>query len=107
MNRFEDVVNKQFLEEYLPQIDSESPVVDKDGKVDYSVLMDMFNRLNGQENPYRFTYAVVHGTNNLIPSWNVPPQFRGQEDRIYKLCLDKKDTWQNVLGNTESENVLL
>ena len=107
MKRFEDVVNSEFLNKYLPVAESLDGFVGKDGMIKFSALEDLFFSLNGGEKPNTFTYAFVHGKQNLIPSWNVPPQFRGQEERIYKVCLDNGETWQDVLGHENDKNVLL
>ncbi len=105
--RFEDVVNKEFIEKYLPLVQESYHVVDKDGKIRFSVLEDIFYSMNGEEFPNRFVYMLIHGKQNLIPSWNFPNQFRGQEDRVYKVCLDKGQTWQEVLGHENKKDILL
>ena len=107
MKRFEDVVNSDFMDKYLPEIKPEYQVIDEDGKVNFGVLEKLFFTMHGDEYPNRFIYSLIHGMWSLMPSWNVPTKFRGNEDGIYKYCLDRGTTWQDVFGNEVSEDVLL
>jgi len=107
MSRFENVVNKEFIDKYLPLIHESYKVIDKDGRIRFSVLEDVFYSMNGEEFPNRFIYSLIHGKQNLIPSWNLPKQFVDDEDRLYKVCLNKGKTWKEVLGHEESNDILL
>lgn len=107
MKRFEDVVNVDFFDKYLPLVKPAYGVMDKDGKVRYSVLEEMFRSLNGGDNPNRFVYALIHGIQNLLPAWNTPPKYRGKEEAIYKECLDTGKTWKEVLGYKIDEDIVL
>lgn len=106
MIRFEDVVNKEFLEKYLPEIRPEFHAVE-DGRVNYGNLEDVFFSMDGENKPNRFIYVLVHGIDSQIPSWNLPAKFRGNEEGIYKYCLCNEITWQDIFGNPTDENVLL
>lgn len=107
MSRFEDVVNREFLKKYLPDIRPEYGVVDEKGRLNYKNLEKAFYSMDGENNPCRFTYALIHGMRSMIPSWNVPGKFRGAEEAIYKYCLDKGITWEDALPESDSEDILL
>mgnify|MGYP007012539849 CR=1 FL=1 len=107
MKRFEEVVDKDFLGKYLDEIRPEYNVVGKGGKINYGVLEREFFLMNGGESPNRFIYALLHGKTSLIPSWNIPTKLRNNEDGIYKYCLDRGLTWQEVFGDTVDDNILL
>lgn len=104
MTRFEDVVNKDFFEKYGDKIRPEYGVFGEDGKINYDDLYKVFVAFNGAEKPNQFTYALIHGSNSLIDSWNMPTAFRGKEDSIYKVCLDRDTTWKDVLGYQKPED---
>ena len=106
MMRFEDVVNEQFLEKYLSENRPEYHVVEN-GKINYRNLEDVFFSMDGGNNPNRFIYALIHGRTSLLPSWNVPTKYKGEEEGIYQYCLEKGYTWQEVLHYEPDEDVLL
>lgn len=104
MAQFDDIVNKEFLEKH--EISPE--YVDKDGKVKFESIYELYDAIDGAEYPNRFLYTLVHGRLGLMGAWETPPQFRGHEDRIYKMCLDKGVTWKELLAYKEpGEDVLL
>ena len=107
MKRFEEVVDKDFIDKYLDQVRPEYHVVDSNGRIQYGVLEKLFFSMNGEEYPNRFVYSLIYGEQALIPSWNVPVRFRGNEDGLYKYCLDKGITWQKIFGNSLDEDILL
>ena len=108
MKRFEDVVNSEFLEKYGDKIDPVYGAVDKNGKVSYRVLEDVFMKYQGSEYPNQFIYALIHGPQSLIDSWSIPARFRGQEERIYGLCLQRDTDWKEAIGYKQpKEDVLL
>jgi len=107
MKSFDEVVDSEFLKKYSDKIKGCYALIDKQGRLDLENLRTLFYALKGEENPYRFTYAAIHGMQDLMSTWDVPPKFRGQEERIYKMCLDKDTTWEELLGQKFDENVLL
>ena len=107
MIRFEDIVNKEFFEEYGDKIRPEYGVIGKDGKVSYTALRDVFRAFHGEMYPNQFIYALIHGSSSLIDSWNLPSQFRGKEEEIYKLCLDRDTTWEDELGYKKTKDGVL
>ena len=108
MKTFEEVVNKEFIDEYGGQISDDYGVVSSDGKVDFSRLRMVFNMFDGAEKPNQFTYALIHGINSLISSWDVPGEFKGKEEDLYALCLKRDVTWQDLIGKpVYKEGVLL
>jgi len=107
MTRFEDVVNKEFFEKYGDKINPVYGIIGKDGKVSYAALRDVFRTFHGEFYPNRFLYALIHGPSSLIDSWNLPSQFRGKEEEIYRMCLDRDTTWEDVLGYEKPQDGVL
>lgn len=108
MKTFEDVVDRDFMEKYGWQIDDGYGVIGEDGRVNYDRLRKVFNAFDGANKPNQFTYALIHGRNSLISSWDCPAAFRGREDDIYALCLKRESKWEDVIGSPViKEGVLL
>ena len=107
MKTFEDIITGEFVRENFDKIKPEYLSIDEDGNVDFNTLREIFNSLHGWEFPYKFVYAIIHGYQELMDSWNIPSQFKGEEERIYKLCLDRGTTWKELLGYKKLKDVEL
>lgn len=108
MKSFDEVVNGEMLGKYAEEIKPEYMPVDENGNIDFAVMGALFGMLDGGRNPNRYIYALIHGHNNLLDRWSTPSKFAGSEERLYKLCLDKGITWEELLDyKSPSEDDLL
>ena len=105
---FIKVVDSNFLEKYGDRIRPEFGIVGKDGRVDMQAMWDAFDTLDGKKYPNRFEYALIHGCNSLMSSWDIPGRLEDREDEIYKACLEKDLEWKELLDYKEpQEDILL
>lgn len=106
--RFGELINEDFWDKYGEQVPPDSGIVGKDGRVNYDPIYRLYNDIDGENHPYRFLYAVIHGQSGLMGMWETPAKFRGHEEKIYKMCLDKGETWKELLSYEEpGKDVLL
>lgn len=98
MKDFSEVVNKEFLEKYGNEIRPEYGVVGEGGLVDFARLRSIFDMLEGEINPNRFIYALIHGHRSLMSTWDTPEEFKGKEEEVYGRCLDEGKEWKEIVG---------
>lgn len=105
--RFEELVDSEFLSKYAWRISDAYHAVDSNGLLVMGAIRDVFNAFDGEHQPQQFTYALIHGPQSLISSWNVPGEFRGKTEDIYGLCLERDCTWEDLIGKPKVQNGLL
>ena len=106
--KFEELVNDDFIEKWSGRFSKDFGIVDEDGKISYSRIYDVYKAYDGEHRPKLFTYVLIHGARSFMTTWDVPAQFRGREEDIYALCLDKDTVWEELIGKRKlGKNTLL
>ena len=108
MKRFEELVDNEFLEKWSGRFSKDFGIVDQDGKISYSRIYDVYKDYDGEHRPNLFMYVLIHGASSFMTTWDVPAQFRGREEDIYAMCLEKDIAWEDLIGKQKtSDNILL
>lgn len=102
---FSELINKEYLDKYAWRIHKNLGIVDKGGKVDFEKMKFLYERVDGESYPNRFTYYLIHGNGSIASPWYIG-KYKGNEDELYKECLRKNVTWEELLDFKHDDKVL-